>query len=75
MGMTIALPYRKSGLFHHTYADQTVCFREARDPGTGACVTDCKEIMITGQYKTYDLLLHFAQHLSMGELDHSLNFR
>jgi len=70
--MTTALPYRKSGLFRHMYADQTVCSREARDPGTGACVGRCKE-MITGQSETFGLLLHFAQHFSMSELDHSLD--
>jgi len=70
--MTAALPYRKSGLFHHTYADQTVCFREARDPGTGACVS-CKEMMM-GPSTTFILLLHLAQHFSMSILDRSLDF-
>ena len=71
--MTTALSYRKSGLFRHMCVDQTVCFQEARDPGTGACVSHCKEV-ITGQSKMFSLLLHFAQYFSMSELDHSLNF-
>jgi len=57
--MITALPHRKSGLFRHMYADQTVCFQEARDPGTGACVSRCKGT-ITGQSTTFSLLLHFA---------------
>ena len=71
--MTTAVPYRKSGLSRHMYADQAVYFREARDPGTGACVSHCEE-MITGPSKMFSLLLHFAQHFSMSKLDHSLNF-
>jgi hypothetical protein len=49
-GTTTVLPYRTSGLFRHRDVDQEVCFPEAPDQVTGACVSH-REDMITDQSK------------------------